>query len=141
MAATATGPTGTNARRRRSADEAEEGAIGGATTNWLAYTPAVGLALVLALLYRLLRPAYPVPPTPGIVVVTGTSSGIGNAIATELAEKGYHVLAGVRRQASMDAWKRVGNANITPVQVRVRCCLIFDWGWSKKDTRECVCAC
>jgi len=105
--------TSTAAARR-----SEEGAIGGTTINWLMYAPAVGLAL-LVVAFRLLRPAYPVPQTPGIVVVTGTSSGIGNAVATHLAGKGYHVLASVRRPESMDAWKRVGNPNITPVKLDV----------------------
>lgn len=46
-------------------------------------------------------------------------AGIGNAIATELADKGYHVFAGVRRQASLDAWKRVNSPNITPIMLDV----------------------
>ena len=35
----------------------------------------------------------------GAVLVTGASSGIGRAIATTLAEQGYQVFAGVRRQS------------------------------------------
>lgn len=35
----------------------------------------------------------------GAVLVTGASSGIGRAIATTLAEQGYRVFAGVRRQS------------------------------------------
>lgn len=90
----------------------------GGGPNWLAYAPVVGLACI-ALLVGLLRPAYPVPQKGGIVVVTGTSSGIGNQIATELADKGFHVYAGVRRQASLNAWKRVNHPNITPVMLDV----------------------
>ena len=37
-----------------------------------------------------------------LVVVTGTSTGMGAATARELARKGFHVLAGVRRQADAD---------------------------------------
>ncbi len=38
-----------------------------------------------------------------LVVVTGASTGIGAATARELAGRGFHVLAGVRRDADADA--------------------------------------
>ena len=38
-----------------------------------------------------------------LIVVTGASTGIGAASARELARKGFHVLAGVRREADGDA--------------------------------------
>jgi NAD(P)-dependent dehydrogenase (short-subunit alcohol dehydrogenase family) len=38
-----------------------------------------------------------------LVVVTGASTGIGAATAQELARRGFHVLAGVRRQRDADA--------------------------------------
>jgi NAD(P)-dependent dehydrogenase (short-subunit alcohol dehydrogenase family) len=38
-----------------------------------------------------------------LVVVTGASTGMGAATARELARKGFHVLAGVRREADADA--------------------------------------
>jgi NAD(P)-dependent dehydrogenase (short-subunit alcohol dehydrogenase family) len=38
-----------------------------------------------------------------LVVVTGASTGIGAATARELAHKGFHVLAGVRREVDADA--------------------------------------
>jgi NAD(P)-dependent dehydrogenase (short-subunit alcohol dehydrogenase family) len=41
--------------------------------------------------------------TRGIAVVTGASSGIGRATARELARRGFHVLAGVRRDRDADA--------------------------------------
>jgi NAD(P)-dependent dehydrogenase (short-subunit alcohol dehydrogenase family) len=37
-----------------------------------------------------------------LIVVTGASTGIGAATARELARKGFHVLAGVRRQADAE---------------------------------------
>ena len=38
-----------------------------------------------------------------LIVVTGASTGIGAATARELARRGFHVLAGVRREADADA--------------------------------------
>lgn len=49
-----------------------------------------------------------------LVVVTGTSSGIGLATAKRLAEEGYHVLAGVRRQEDAD---KISQKNIEAVIV------------------------
>jgi NAD(P)-dependent dehydrogenase (short-subunit alcohol dehydrogenase family) len=43
-----------------------------------------------------------------LIVVTGASTGMGAATARELARKGFHVLAGVRRQADADALRAVG---------------------------------
>ncbi|OKP98644.1 SDR family oxidoreductase [Paenibacillus sp. P46E] len=54
--------------------------------------------------------------TQELVVVTGTSSGIGRATAEQLAAEGFHVLAGVRRQEDADQIKR---KNIEPVIVDV----------------------
>ncbi|MFC6647747.1 SDR family oxidoreductase [Paenibacillus rhizoplanae] len=54
--------------------------------------------------------------TQALVVVTGTSSGIGRATAEQLAAEGFHVLAGVRRQEDADKIKR---ENIEPVIVDV----------------------
>src|SRR5882757_6082376 len=43
-----------------------------------------------------------------IVVVTGASTGIGAATAHELARRGFHVLAGVRRDRDADAIRGPG---------------------------------
>lgn len=44
----------------------------------------------------------------GRVVVTGASTGIGAASARELARRGFHVLAGVRRDQDADALRAPG---------------------------------
>ncbi|NGZ76568.1 SDR family oxidoreductase [Saccharibacillus alkalitolerans] len=54
--------------------------------------------------------------TQEMVVVTGTSSGIGRATAEQLAADGFHVLAGVRRQEDAD---KIKSNNIEPVIVDV----------------------
>ncbi|PRY39655.1 SDR family NAD(P)-dependent oxidoreductase [Umezawaea tangerina] len=50
--------------------------------------------------------------TSELVVVTGASTGIGRATAKRLAADGFHVLAGVRRQADAD---RLAAPGIEPV--------------------------
>jgi NAD(P)-dependent dehydrogenase (short-subunit alcohol dehydrogenase family) len=49
-----------------------------------------------------------------LIVVTGASTGMGAATARELARKGFHVLAGVRREADADALRGFGIAGIEP---------------------------
>lgn len=56
------------------------------------------------------------PKTQEIVVVTGTSSGIGRATAERLAAEGFHVLAGVRRQEDAD---KINRENIEAVIVDI----------------------
>ena len=51
-----------------------------------------------------------------IVVVTGASTGIGAATARELARRGFHVLAGVRRDTDADALRA---ANLEPVMLDI----------------------
>ncbi|OBH54760.1 dehydrogenase [Mycobacterium mantenii] len=43
-----------------------------------------------------------------LIVVTGASTGMGAASARELAHKGFHVLAGVRREVDADALRADG---------------------------------
>ncbi len=49
-----------------------------------------------------------------LIVVTGASTGMGAATAKELARKGFHVLAGVRREADADALRGLGIEGIEP---------------------------
>ena len=51
-----------------------------------------------------------------LAVVTGASSGIGLATARELARRGFHVLAGVRKQRDAD---RLASENIEPALIDI----------------------
>ncbi len=51
-----------------------------------------------------------------LLVVTGASTGIGAATARELARRGFHVLAGVRRGTDADALRA---ANLEPVMLDI----------------------
>ena len=55
----------------------------------------------------------------GHVLVTGTSTGIGEATALHLAEKGFHVFAGVRRAKDGERLQARAAGSITPVTVDV----------------------
>jgi NAD(P)-dependent dehydrogenase (short-subunit alcohol dehydrogenase family) len=55
----------------------------------------------------------------GFVVVTGTSTGIGAATALHLADKGFHVFAGVRRQADADTLREHAPEQLTPLIIDV----------------------
>ena len=53
------------------------------------------------------------------VVITGASTGIGEACALEMAGRGWHVFAGVRRVQDGEALVAKGGAAITPLQLDV----------------------
>tara|TARA_R110002110_G_scaffold160131_5_gene358513 strand:- start:3517 stop:4386 length:870 start_codon:yes stop_codon:yes gene_type:complete len=57
-------------------------------------------------------------PTPS-AVVTGASTGIGHACTAELAARGWHVFAGVRKQADADRLKEEFGAAVTPLIMEV----------------------
>lgn len=75
--------------------------------------PSIGGALGLAgyglVTYLRTPPRHALPArTGGGVIITGTSTGIGFAAAKELAEKGYMVFAGVRKEKDGLALAKVG---------------------------------
>jgi NAD(P)-dependent dehydrogenase (short-subunit alcohol dehydrogenase family) len=49
------------------------------------------------------------------VVITGASTGIGEACALRLAKKGIHVFAGVRRESDGESLKSKASEGLTPV--------------------------
>ncbi|RMB79470.1 SDR family oxidoreductase [Streptomyces shenzhenensis] len=53
---------------------------------------------------------------PELILITGASTGMGAAAARELAHRGYHVLAGVRRQSDADALR---TAQLEPVMLDI----------------------
>ena len=55
----------------------------------------------------------------GSVVVTGTSTGIGAATAIRLANLGFHVFAGVRRDEDAKVARKGANGNVTPLMVDI----------------------
>ncbi len=55
----------------------------------------------------------------GAVIVTGASSGIGEACALYLDKLGFRVFAGVRQQADGEALKRKASDRLTPVRIDV----------------------
>jgi NAD(P)-dependent dehydrogenase (short-subunit alcohol dehydrogenase family) len=53
------------------------------------------------------------------VLVTGTSTGIGHAVALDLAARGYHVLAGVRRAEDGEALRAAARGALEPISLDV----------------------
>ena len=60
--------------------------------------------------------ASPVPPT---VVVTGSSTGIGQACAMELDRQGFRVFAGVRSQSDGERLRAEASSRLTPLLLDV----------------------
>jgi NAD(P)-dependent dehydrogenase (short-subunit alcohol dehydrogenase family) len=70
------------------------------------------------------------PHPQDIAIVTGASTGMGAATAREMARRGFHVLAGVRRDSDGGA---LGAAGIEPVILDVTnrehiAALVARWG-------------
>ena len=55
----------------------------------------------------------------GAVVITGTSTGIGAACALRLADEGFSVFAGVRREADGEALQRLTSQPLTPLLIDI----------------------
>ena len=53
--------------------------------------------------------------TKGAILVTGASSGMGQACARLLDQAGYQVFAGVRKASDAEALKREATARLTPL--------------------------
>ncbi len=57
--------------------------------------------------------------TPPTLLITGASSGIGEACALEFDRLGWRVLATVRRESDADALRQKASANLTPLLMDV----------------------
>jgi NAD(P)-dependent dehydrogenase (short-subunit alcohol dehydrogenase family) len=57
--------------------------------------------------------------SPGAVVVTGSSTGIGRACALELDRRGFAVFAGIRKEADAEALRAVGSGRLRPLIIDV----------------------
>ena len=55
----------------------------------------------------------------GFVVVTGTSTGIGAATVSRLANIGFHVFAGVRREEDAKSARSAANRAVTPLMTDI----------------------
>lgn len=55
----------------------------------------------------------------GAVLITGASTGIGQAIALLLDKSGFQVFAGVRKQSDVDSLKLASSSRLTPVMLDV----------------------
>src|SRR5215213_10172249 len=53
------------------------------------------------------------------ILVTGTSSGIGRACAPALNAHGFHIFAGVRKDADAACWSAAASARLTPLLLDV----------------------
>lgn len=51
----------------------------------------------------------------GAVVITGASTGIGQATALALDKAGFRVFAGVRKQSDADSLKQISSSRLTPI--------------------------
>ncbi len=53
------------------------------------------------------------------ILITGASTGIGRACALDLAERGFRVFAGVRRDTDAEALRSASGGRVTPVRLDV----------------------
>ncbi|WP_217144981.1 SDR family NAD(P)-dependent oxidoreductase [Streptomyces sp. AC627_RSS907] len=65
------------------------------------------------------RSSGPTPPAGRAVVVTGASSGLGEACAFHLARVGFHVFAGVRRSGDGERLRMAATGRLTPLIIDV----------------------
>jgi NADP-dependent 3-hydroxy acid dehydrogenase YdfG len=82
----------------------------------------IGVIPLGAAAYHVLQLAFRVPYTVhknGIVVISGASTGIGRHAAENLALAGYHVFAGVRKEADAKSIADTGITTLHPLMLDV----------------------
>ena len=80
------------------------------------------------------------PKVQEIVVVTGASTGIGAATARELAKRGFHVLAGVRRASDADALRSTNLESVRRGPTLARLVALPEGPIRRKQLRLCFIA-
>ncbi|MFJ6833930.1 SDR family oxidoreductase [Streptomyces sp. NPDC091209] len=68
---------------------------------------------------HVLKSSGPTPPAGRFVLITGASSGLGEACALHLSRVGFHALAGVRRPEDGERLRRAATGRLTPVIIDV----------------------
>ena len=67
----------------------------------------------------LTRVEFPPPPPGSAIVITGASTGIGRHAAEWMANKGFVVYAGIRKDSDAESIRGVGIATLVPVKLDV----------------------
>jgi NAD(P)-dependent dehydrogenase (short-subunit alcohol dehydrogenase family) len=86
------------------------------------YRITLATTLLAVLLPGLIQPALAAAESGAqkAVLVTGASSGIGRNLAETLAERGYFVYAGARKQADLDALNEIPNIRAVRLDVTIQ---------------------
>ena len=58
-------------------------------------------------------------PTPGAIVITGASRGIGEACALHLDKLGARIFAGVRRATDGETLKQKASSRLIPITIDI----------------------
>ena len=71
------------------------------------------------LLNFLIQKEYSIPSSSGIIIISGASTGIGYHLSISLAQKGYYIFAGVRKDKDLENLKNLNLTNLLPIKFDV----------------------